>query len=91
MLGPEAADGYATLVRHVYVLSREHPWSPWLYDYLLQRFENDTGVDVVIDRRLSERRAFGGQVARERRKTERRRPLGPEDDLRVRSHYIVEL
>ena len=78
-------------MRHVFVLSREHPWSPWLYDYLLQRFENDARVDVVIDRRLSERRAAGRDVTRERRQTERRRPVGPEDDLRVRSHYIVEL
>jgi hypothetical protein len=78
-------------VRHVFVLSRDHPWSPWLHDYLLERFQHDARVDVVIDRRLSERRALGKQVTRERRRTERRRPLGPDDDLRVRSHYIVEL
>ena len=78
-------------MRHVFVLSRDHPWTPWLRDYLVERFQDDTHVDIVIDRRFSERRAAGGQVTHERRRTERRRPIGPEDDLRVRSHYIVEL
>jgi len=80
-------------VRHVFVLSRDHPWSPWLYDYLHERFQNDTRVEIVVDRRRSERRALsaGTRTAGERRTAERRRPPGPDDDLHARSHYIVEL
>jgi hypothetical protein len=80
-------------VRHVFVLSRDHPWSPWLYDYLHERFESDAHVEIVVDRRRSQRRAgaTGTHVTRERRTAERRRPLAPDEDLRVRSHYIVDL
>lgn len=80
-------------MRHVFVLSREHPWSPWLYEYLHERFEHDAHVEIIVDRRLSQRRAgaAGADVTRERRSADRRRPLAPEEDLRVRSHYIVEL
>ena len=75
----------------MFILSRDHPWTPWLREYLVERFQDDTGVDVVLDRRFSERRARGQRMTPERRQTERRRPLGPDDDLRVRSHYIVNL
>jgi transcription termination factor Rho len=80
-------------MRHVFVLSRDHPWRPWLYDYLLERFKDDGRVEVILDRRLSDRRivASGMCPGQERRATERRRLISREDDLRVRSHYIVEL
>jgi hypothetical protein len=80
----------AVVVRHLFIVSRQHPW---LYAYLLERFEGDPNVTVILDRRLSDRRiassAFPTQ--RERRVTDRRRAAPPEDDLRIRSHYIVEL
>ena len=79
-------------MRYVFVLSREHRWRPWLYDYLVRRFEGDTRVEVIVDRRVADRRGevSGGPVGSERRRAERRRPVPPEDDLRVRSHYIAE-
>lgn len=78
------------VVRHHFIVSREHPW---LYAYLLERFEGDPNVTVILDRRLADRRIVSSTVPipRERRITDRRRPVPPEDDLHVRSHYIVEL
>jgi hypothetical protein len=77
-------------VRYLYVVSREHQW---LYRYLVERFQDDPDVDVVLDRRLGERRTepSAPPVERERRRSERRRPISPDDNLRVRSHYIIEL
>ena len=78
------------MVRHLFVVSRDHPW---LYRHLLERFEDDRNVEVILDRRVGERRAVSLTLGRHRnrRKTHRRRAIPPEDDLRVRSHYIVEL
>jgi hypothetical protein len=75
-------------MRHLFIVSREHPW---LYAHLRERFEDDRDVDVILDRRVGERRATARQISYERRKADRRRPLSEDEDLRVRSHYIVEL
>jgi hypothetical protein len=77
-------------LRYKFVVSREHQW---LYGHLLERFQDDPDVDVVLDRRVAERRIErpAGHPHRERRQAERRRAVAPDDDLRVRSHYIVEL
>jgi hypothetical protein len=47
-----------------------------LYDKLAKYYENDPGVEVIIDRRKSERRARGstGGGKRELRDRRRRRP-----------------
>jgi hypothetical protein len=77
-------------VRYLYIVSREHRW---LYRHLVERFQDDPDVEVILDRRLSERRTqpSGPAPEQERRRSERRRPISPDDDLRVRSHYIIEL
>lgn len=77
------------MVRHLFIVSRDHPW---LYAHLLERFEDDPNVGVVLDRRTADRRIANqtGLTHTDRRKKERRRPIAPEDDLRLRSHYIVE-
>ena len=77
-------------VRYKFVVSRDHPW---LYQHLVERFEDDPDVDVVLDRRVAERRTERAREhsRRERRQSERRRAVPADDDLRVRSHYIVEL
>jgi hypothetical protein len=77
-------------VRYLYIVSREHQW---LYRHLLERFQDDPDVDVILDRRTTERRV----VARtelpheERRRRERRHAVDPEEDLRSHSHFIIEL
>lgn len=77
-------------MRHFFIVSRDHPW---LYAHLVERFRDDSKVDVILDRRIGERRSAISSVVtqHDRRKTDRRRTVPPEDDLRVRSHYIVEL
>jgi hypothetical protein len=77
-------------VRYLYIVSREHRW---LYRHLVERFQDDPDVEVILDRRVSERRAqpSGPRPEQERRRSERRRAISPDDDLRVRSHYIIEL
>jgi hypothetical protein len=77
-------------VRYIYVVSRDHPW---LYRHLLERFQDDPDVDVVLDRRVAVRRSpqSVSPSSGERRQKERRRAISPDDDLRVHSHYIVEL
>src|SRR5436305_2072424 len=77
-------------VRYLYIVSREHRW---LYRHLVERFQDDPDVEVILDRRVGERRTepTASPTAQERRRSERRRPISPDDDLRVRSHYIIEL
>jgi hypothetical protein len=78
------------MVRHLFIVSREHPW---LYSHLLERFEDDPNVVVILDRRRGDRRRGPSDIppASERRKADRRRAVPPGDDLRSRSHYIVEM
>ena len=77
-------------MRHVFIVSRDHPW---LYRHLVERFQDDPDVHVILDRRLAERRTTppAAPAPHERRRTQRRRAVPPEDDLRTRSHYIVEV
>jgi hypothetical protein len=77
-------------MRHVFVVSKAHPW---LYRHLVERFQDDPDVRVVLDRRVGERRVAVAASAppHERRQAERRRTVPPEDDLGSRSHYIVEV
>jgi hypothetical protein len=79
----------AVVARHLFIVSRAHPW---LYTHLLERFQDDPNVGVILDRRVGDRRsAEAPPVQGNRRKNERRRTIPAEDDLGVRSHYIVEL
>lgn len=77
-------------MRYLFVVSRAHPW---LYRHLVERFEDDPNVDVMLDRRIAERRRESTRPknATDRRRGERRRRVGPEEDLQIHSHYIVEL
>jgi hypothetical protein len=77
-------------MRHVFIVSRDHPW---LYRHLVERFQDDPDVHVILDRRIAERRIAQSTAPQqsERRQKERRRAVPPEDDLRTRSHYIVEM
>jgi len=77
-------------VRYLYIVSREHRW---LYRHLVERFQDDPDVEVILDRRVAERRTQPSPLPAEqdRRRSERRQPISPDDDLRVRSHYIIEL
>jgi transcription termination factor Rho len=75
------------MARHVFVVSRHHAR---LYEYLLERFQGDKNVEIVLDRRVAERRTGGSAPSTERRLAERRQKR-PEDDLVLRSHIIITL
>jgi hypothetical protein len=74
----------------MYIVSREHQW---LYRHLVERFHDDPDVEVILDRRTTERRAEARATLphEDRRRGERRRAVSPEEDLRARSHFIIEL
>ena len=76
------------MAAQVVVVSREHAD---LYVYLRDRFarEGYSEVEIILDRRLAERRRQSSAVSVERRRKERR--VRPEVDaqLRDRSHVIV--
>jgi len=59
----------------------------------VERFQDDPDVEVILDRRVAERRTQPSPppAEQDRRRSERRQPISPDDDLRVRSHYIIEL
>jgi hypothetical protein len=76
-------------MRHFFIVSREHSW---LHAHLRERFQDDPDVGVILDRRVAERRRTAADATPgDRRKRERRRPLSQDEDLRERSHYIVEV
>lgn len=73
------------MARHVFVVSRYHAR---LYEYLVERFRDDHKVEVVLDRRVRDRRTGGHTPNAERRCSDRRQKR-PGDDLVMRSHVIV--
>ena len=81
-----------TMPRHIFVVSRHHPE---LYEYLSDRFQQDTNVRVILDRRRGERRrspGIGPPPQGERRwRLERRVRRSVDEELRTRSHSIITL
>ena len=75
------------MARHVFVVSRHHAR---LYDYLVERFQDDKKVEVILDRRVGERRTGGSTPGHERRAGDRREKRAG-DDLVMRSHVIITL
>ncbi len=73
------------MARKLIIVARQHPD---LYGYLSKRLA-ESRVEVILDRRLGERRRQMAAVAGERRLRDRR--LRPDIDarLRSRSHAIV--
>lgn len=74
--------------RVVFVVSRQHRD---LYAYLSERFATDPAVEVVLDRRLGERRQRIAPPVTDRRRADRRRRPEVDAELQVRSHAIITL
>jgi hypothetical protein len=74
--------------RTLFVVSRHHQD---LYAYLRERFATDTAVEVILDRRVLERRQRHPRGVVERRGADRRRRPEVEAELRTRSHAILTL
>jgi hypothetical protein len=74
--------------RTLFIVSRQHPD---LYAYLRERFAADHGVEVVLDRRVAQRRRRDGSHPIERRQAERRVRPEVEAELQTRSHAILTI
>src|SRR5690349_24924307 len=81
-----------TMPRHIFVVSRHHPE---LYEYLTKRFQQDTNVRVIFDRRRAERRQSPGtgppREGERRWRLERRVRTSVDDELKTRSHTIIKI
>jgi hypothetical protein len=67
--------------RYLFVVSRHYTE---LYELLVERFQGDKNVEVVLDRRAARNEGVHDYGAIDRRQ---RRP--PKDDLTRRSHLII--
>lgn len=74
--------------RNLFVVSRRYPD---LYEYLRERFASDSAVEVILDRRLSQRRQQQTPCDPDRRHAERRRRPEVEMELQTRSHAIITI
>ena len=73
--------GPLTLARYLFVVSQRHPE---LYELLLERFEGDRNVEVILDRRVANARSAGQHPPADRRRLRSRAY-----DLRMRSHLVI--
>lgn len=78
------------IARQLVVVSRQHAD---LYVYLRDRFApgSEVAVEIILDRRLSERRRERREVEVERRRVDRRARLDVDAQLRERSHVVIAL
>ena len=74
--------------RTLFIVSRHHPD---LYAYLRERFASDHGVEVVLDRRTTQRRRREQAYEIDRRQADRRRRPDVELELQTRSHAIITI
>lgn len=72
----------------LFIVSRHHPD---LYAYLRERFAGDRAVEVILDRRLGQRRQPAGPFEMERRREDRRRRPEVDAELQSRSHAIITI
>lgn len=59
----------AGVIAHLFIVSRGEPQ---LYDYLAREFAGEDDVQVILDRRMGERRSASGTHTVERRQADRR-------------------
>ncbi len=76
------------MARRFVIVSREHPD---LYVYLRDRLAADRDVEMILDRRLGERRGEQRPSHPQRRRRDRRSRPEVDADLRLRSHVIITL
>ena len=74
--------------RNLFVVSRRYPD---LYEYLRERFASDSAVEVILDRRIAQRRQSNQAASAERRRADRRRRPEVETELETRSHAIITI
>jgi hypothetical protein len=76
------------MARHLFVVSRDHPR---LYEYLIERFQDDRDVEVILDRRVRERRQNSTAADADRRRGDRRTRQNLDQELTTHSHVVITL
>lgn len=77
------------MARHLFLVAHHETG---LYEYLLERFQGDSNVEVILDRRREQRRRRKpGPERPERRRIDRRTHREVDLELLVRSHVILTL
>jgi len=76
------------MARHLFLVAHHEAG---LYEYLLERFQKDSKVEVILDRRRDQRRRKSGHDGPDRRRVDRRRRREIDLQLLVRSHVILTL
>ena len=72
--------------RHLLIVARSEPM---LYEYVKRTFAGEDTVEVILDRRLGERRRASASPAVERRRADRRSSLPIRDRLRSAGWAVV--
>ena len=76
------------MARHLFLVARNEAR---LHEYLVERFGDDTNVEVILDRRRTERRRQASYDGPERRRTDRRTRREVDLELTLRSHVILTI
>jgi len=76
------------MARHLFLVANHEAG---LYEYLLERFQKDSNVEVILDRRREQRRRRSGHEGLDRRRVDRRTRREIDLQLLVRSHVILTL
>lgn len=76
------------MARHLFLVAHHEAG---LYEYLLERFQGDSNVEVILDRRREQRRRKSGHFGLDRRRIDRRTRRQVDLELLVRSHVILTL
>lgn len=74
--------------RTMYIVARDHPE---LFAYLRDRFSCDGRVEVILDRRVAQRRQGNTSHTPERRRADRRTRPEIDEELQIRAHAIITL
>jgi len=78
----------ARMARHLFLVAHQETG---LYEYLLERFQGDSNVELILNLRREQRRRMPGHKGSERRHIERRTHREVDLELLVRSHVILTL
>jgi len=76
------------MARTLFVVSRRNQD---LHQYLRERFASDPAVEVILDRRIAQRRQRRLPVDAERRRADRRQRPEVEVELQSHSHAIISI
>ena len=79
-------DGERQIARHLFIVARDRRK---LYEYVRQAFAGNPSVEVILDRRVGERRQNRGARIPDRRRSDRRADRHVDDQLRAIGWAIV--